>query len=347
MDRRALAAAALAGLATFAAPPALAQSVKVDVVSRVPEGQQPRVRLLIKEKVERLGIELTRDDGRKVTDSFTGLSPGMTREVSLPGDAGKFRWSGHVDVTQHGATRQDSLSFDTMVAAPLRVEIDKSRVNLAARTLEVRMTRPAGRVEVKVFGATGDAPIVDAEQDFRGRAAGETLTVSWPAPVGGGEAARIDLRVYDADGFYTGMSLVPWSVHIPHEEVNFATDSATITADQTPKLIKSLDLINAALARHRELGPIKLFIAGHTDTVGKNDYNLKLSQRRAQSIASWFRTRGLRVPVYYEGFGEQALLVATPDQTDEARNRRVDYILAVEEPTLKTTAFRAAWKRIR
>jgi hypothetical protein len=107
----------------------------------------------------------------------------------------------------------------------------------------------------------------------------------------------------------------------------------------------SLKQITDAVRKHRELGAIKLFIAGHTDTVGATGYNLKLSQKRAQSIAGWFRSHGLRVPIFYEGFGEQALLVATPDETDEGRNRRVDYILSVEEPALKSATFHAAWKR--
>ena len=229
-----------------------------------------------------------------------------------------------------------------LAGTPLRIEVDKAKVDLQARKLEVRMNHRPGRVELKVFGPTGEAPLVDTTQDFSGHAPGETLVVTWPDPRG--EVARVDLRAYDADGYYVGLALIPWSVTIPHEEVNFATDSAVITAAEAPKLEGSLKLINDSLARHHNLGPIKLFIAGHTDTVGATAYNLRLSQRRAQSIAGWFRKHGLRLPIYYEGFGEQSLLVATPDETDEPRNRRVDYILAVEEPPLKGP--RPSWKPI-
>jgi outer membrane protein OmpA-like peptidoglycan-associated protein len=129
--------------------------------------------------------------------------------------------------------------------------------------------------------------------------------------------------------------------------VNFATDSAVVTAGEAPKLEASHKLITQALDKHREVGAIKLFILGHTDTVGQPGYNLKLSQARAQSIASWFRKRGLKLPVYFEGMGEQSLLVATPDQTDEPRNRRVEYILSVEGPTLKAVGFKPSWKALR
>ena len=43
------------------------------------------------------------------------------------------------------------------------------------------------------------------------------------------------------------------------------------------------------VTKYKELGRITLFIAGHTDSVGNEGYNLQLSQRRAQSIGSWFR----------------------------------------------------------
>jgi outer membrane protein OmpA-like peptidoglycan-associated protein len=237
-----------------------------------------------------------------------------------------------------------ALALAAAAGSPLRIEVDKARVDLAGRKLEVKMNHPAGRVELKVFGPTGNAPLVEAEQDFSGRPPGEPLVVSWPDPRG--EVARIDLRAYDRDGLWVGVALIPWSVTIPHEEVNFATDSAAITPVEAPKLEGSLKLISEAVAKHHNLGPIKLFIAGHTDTVGAASYNLRLSQRRAQAIAGWFRNHGLRLPIYYEGFGEQALLVATPDETDELRNRRVDYILAIDEPPLASQSFHPVWKSI-
>ena len=90
---------------------------------------------------------------------------------------------------------------------------------------------------------------------------------------------------------------------------------------------------------------ITLFIAGHTDTVGDGAYNMKLSRERARSIAGWFRKRGTRIPIAFEGFGETALAVSTADGVDEPRNRRVDYILSMDEPTMTTSGFRPAWKR--
>jgi outer membrane protein OmpA-like peptidoglycan-associated protein len=326
------------------APAARAQGVQVQFSTRVATGDRPKVTFVATEPLSSLSVELQDEAGRQTRARFEGLARGASRTVTLPAEAGRRRYSGQVVVTRGGQRTESPLTFETVVAPRLEIRIDKAKVDLQNRRLEARFNRPAARAEVTVFGATGGEPLARAEQQLDGRAAGEPLEMSWTAAAG--EVGRIDLRLYDPDGFYGGVSLYPWAVYIPHEEVNFATDSSTIAAAEEPKLQASLGKINDALARHRQLGPIKLYIAGHTDTVGAPPYNLQLSLKRARAIAGWFRRRGLRLPILFEGFGEQAPLVATPDGTDEVRNRRVDYILAIEDPVLKATAFRAQWKAI-
>jgi outer membrane protein OmpA-like peptidoglycan-associated protein len=130
------------------------------------------------------------------------------------------------------------------------------------------------------------------------------------------------------------MAIIPWSLSVPHEEVNFETDSDVIRPSEVPKLEASLALIKDAVSKHGDLGKITLFVAGHTDTVGTAEHNLTLSRKRARMIASWFKGRGLAIPILYEGIGESGLLVRTADQVDEPRNRRAEYILALAPPRL-------------
>jgi outer membrane protein OmpA-like peptidoglycan-associated protein len=88
-----------------------------------------------------------------------------------------------------------------------------------------------------------------------------------------------------------------------------------------------------------------LYVVAHTDTVGSAEYNLGLSARRAQSLAHWFRSHGLKSPIAFAGVGESALRVKTADEVDEPQNRRADYMLGLEPPRFRTTGSSPAWKR--
>jgi outer membrane protein OmpA-like peptidoglycan-associated protein len=226
---------------------------------------------------------------------------------------------------------------------PLKVVVDRSKVDLKARRLEVKMSRTAEMVRIKVFDEMG-AELADEEHDFSGMRAGSPLVVTWK-PKSKDPVARIEVFGHDAHGYWSGVAIVPWSLEIPHQELHFDTDKADIKPAEEPKLEESYERITEAIAKHKELGAIKLFIAGHTDTVGAPGYNLDLSRRRARSIGTWFKKRGLKIQVLYEGFGESVLAVKTEDEVDEPKNRRADYILAIEAPTLKSGAA-AAWKKL-
>ena len=164
-------------------------------------------------------------------------------------------------------------------------------------------------------------------------------------PVPRDQIEKVEFRITAKDAAYRAVTLTPWSVSIDHKEVNFDTNKAVIRSLEVPSLEESLVRINQVLAKveGKDLGPITLFIAGHTDTRGSNEHNMTLSRERAQSIAAWFQKQGLCIPIAFEGFGESALKKLTADEVDEQANRRVDYILAVEPPTIKKGAA-SAWK---
>ncbi|HMF40364.1 MAG TPA: OmpA family protein [Polyangia bacterium] len=232
-------------------------------------------------------------------------------------------------------------------ASALKVSVDKTKVDLKAHRLEVKMSRPAGKVKITVYSES-NAVLADDEQDFSGRPGGAPLIVTW-TPSSDDAVAKIELRAYDAQGNWVGVEIAPWFVNIPHDDVNFKTDSSEIDAPEVPKVEAAFGKIMEALTKDSAAGRmhagITLYIAGHTDTVGSSTHNFKLSQDRARSIAAWFRKRGVKIPISYEGFGETSLAVKTADNVDEVKNRRADYILSDGPPTLSTT-FHASWKRI-
>ena len=102
--------------------------------------------------------------------------------------------------------------------------------------------------------------------------------------------------------------------------VLFATGSAVLT----PGAIKTLGELGKALTDPR-LASGKFRIEGHTDTVGTADSNKALSAARAKTVADYlastYRVDAGKLDAV--GMGEEGLLVKTPPQTPEIRNRRV------------------------
>jgi outer membrane protein OmpA-like peptidoglycan-associated protein len=359
---RAIAAGALVVLVMLVtAVPARADALRVQFPTQVAAGAQPKLVLIAEEAVDGVTVTLQDDAGRSSTAQLGPLPAGGQHQVVLPAIPGRHRFSGHITIKQGGRSgRSDSrpISFETVIAGRLEVQIDRARVDVVHRRLEARLSRPPARVEIAVISAASGEAVARAEQDLRGQAAGAPLAITWPAPPddAGQDAeasvARIDLRFFDVDGFYTSVALLPWRMSIPHEEVVFANDSASIDRAEWPKLESTLAKIADAFSRNHAVtatGAVKLYVAGHTDTVGTPEHNLRLSRARAAAIASWFRQHRVRLPILCEGFGEHAPLVPTADETPEPRNRRVDYILALEDPIITgaTSGFRPTWRPVR
>ena len=109
--------------------------------------------------------------------------------------------------------------------------------------------------------------------------------------------------------------------------VNLTVNFANGSADLTPDAMKTLDELGQALSSN-ELSGYKFRIEGHTDTVGSAAYNKALSERRAHAVVDYIAKKFNVNPSRMQavGMGEEGLLVATPPETAEPRNRRVEVI---------------------
>jgi OOP family OmpA-OmpF porin len=109
--------------------------------------------------------------------------------------------------------------------------------------------------------------------------------------------------------------------------VNLTVSFASGSAELTPDAIRTLDALGSALAS-KDLAAYRFRIEGHTDTVGSRDYNRALSDRRAKAVVDYVAKKFGVDPSRLEavGLGEDGLLVATPPQTPEPRNRRVQVV---------------------
>lgn len=101
------------------------------------------------------------------------------------------------------------------------------------------------------------------------------------------------------------------------EGVNFETDSATLT----PEATTILDRVAESLVYWKD---VKFEVGGHTDSVGADTYNQKLSQRRAQSVMDYLASKGVDAArMTAKGYGEKAPIADNKTAEGRAKNRRV------------------------
>lgn len=71
--------------------------------------------------------------------------------------------------------------------------------------------------------------------------------------------------------------------------------------------------------------PARIMVTGHTDTSGPADYNVGLSQRRAEAVQQRLAAYGVSAgSIQTDWQGETSLMVQTPDGVREPSNRRTE-----------------------
>jgi OOP family OmpA-OmpF porin len=68
-----------------------------------------------------------------------------------------------------------------------------------------------------------------------------------------------------------------------------------------------------------------IIAVGHTDSVGSDAYNQKLSVRRAEAVKAYLVSKGIeKNRVYTEGKGEKQPVASNKTNEGRAKNRRVE-----------------------
>jgi outer membrane protein OmpA-like peptidoglycan-associated protein len=110
------------------------------------------------------------------------------------------------------------------------------------------------------------------------------------------------------------------------EKIHFETNKAIIKRESYPLL----DQVAATLKQHMEIA--KLQIEGHTDSVGPDNYNLNLSQRRAQAVVDYLVKQGVDAHrLLAKGFGRTKPIASNNTNQGRSMNRRVEMIILERE----------------
>ncbi len=126
-----------------------------------------------------------------------------------------------------------------------------------------------------------------------------------------GEGIRVTFDEANPDGSKAG--------------VYFATNKYDINANSKLALDKMVKIFN-------EYPETNLLIEGHTDDVGKDDYNYGLSQRRAEAVANYLRTTSISSDrLIIKWYGETQPISTNTDAATRALNRRVEFVITANE----------------
>ena len=102
------------------------------------------------------------------------------------------------------------------------------------------------------------------------------------------------------------------------EGVNFDFDKATLRQEDVSELDKNVEALKA-------WGDVNIEVAGHTDSMGSDAYNMKLSQRRAEAVRNFLISRGVAADrLTARGYGESQPVADNATEEGRFKNRRVE-----------------------
>jgi outer membrane protein OmpA-like peptidoglycan-associated protein len=93
--------------------------------------------------------------------------------------------------------------------------------------------------------------------------------------------------------------------------------------DKSDITLEARQIIASAVETAKRTGPVRITVTGHTDTVGSQAYNQRLSERRAQAVKNEMVRLGMNpVDIATIGRSFNDPLVPTGPGVREAQNRR-------------------------
>lgn len=102
--------------------------------------------------------------------------------------------------------------------------------------------------------------------------------------------------------------------------VNFDFDQSFIRQDDFANLDQDVTTL-------KQWGNVKLEVAGHTDYIGTDEYNMDLSLRRADAVRNYLIDKGIAADrLTVKGYGESQPIADNETEAGRFKNRRVELI---------------------
>lgn len=208
------------------------------------------------------------------------------------------------------------------------VEIKTNALTILKGTITDAITQKPLEASIELVDNTLNQVIAT----FKSNSATGKYLVSLPSGKNYGIAVKAEGYLFHSENFdipsNTGYQEVVKDVQLKNVTVGsiivlknifFDFDKATLRPESTNELERLLKLLN-------DIPTLKIEISGHTDSKGSDDYNLKLSQARCETVVNYLISKGIaKDRLVAKGYGETKPM--DTNDTDEGRqnNRRTEF----------------------
>ncbi|MFH1239036.1 MAG: OmpA family protein, partial [bacterium] len=217
---------------------------------------------------------------------------------------------------------QESLARE---AEKQRLKDEKARALAEA----ARAKQLAEEERLKALAAEEEARKARQAQESAGRAAEEArLRAEVEAAKAAAEAAKAEqdklALIAEAEKAKLQVKQEDKNVIITLQ-VNFQTNKSDIQSTERTKLNQVIEIL-------KSFPKYNVRVEGHTDSTGGDEYNLKLSEERAYSVAVYLTGNGISSDrVSYVGYGESRPVADNGTAEGRALNRRVEFVVLTSQ----------------
>ena len=147
-----------------------------------------------------------------------------------------------------------------------------------------------------------------------------------------GEAYDIYVVSLGDDPTHCGELKIPLTAGVGNWTVTYENSTYTLknvlfdTGKATLQAVSSVELDKVARNLNREENiNINFEVAGHTDNVGGEAFNIELSQARAESVRSYLIGKGVKASrLQAQGYGYSQPVASNANEAGRAQNRRTE-----------------------
>lgn len=214
------------------------------------------------------------------------------------------------------------------VQAAGAVEIVSNPLTILKGTITDAMTQKPVEATLELVDNTKNELLAT----FKSNSATGKYTVMLPSGKNYGIAVKAEGYLFHSENFdipkSTGYQEIIKDIQLKNVAVGskiilknifFDFDKATLRPESTNELERLIKLL-------QDVPTLKIEIGSHTDSKGKDDYNMKLSQSRSESVVNYLITHGISADrLVAKGYGETKPIATNDTDDGRQQNRRSEF----------------------